>query len=138
MSPAIPLPPLPPEVAASTVRAWLEKGTGRVYGGLGETALVSVEQRRVGDARGRRPQAEKTPGRRSGDPAAGRAGQQPRADEERLGDRPGPLRGPRPPHPPRWPPPRAPRRPGATARGERRGRADRAPARRPRRPRAQL
>src|SRR3954447_20492755 len=87
MSPAIPLPPLPPEVAASTVRAWLEKGTGRVYGGLGETDLVSVEQRRVGDARGRRSQAEMTPGRRGGDPATGRAGQQPRADEERLGDR---------------------------------------------------
>src|SRR3954463_4835415 len=94
MSPAIPLPPLPPDVAASTVRAWLEKGTGRVYGGLGETDLVGVEQRRVGDARGRRaraarsggPQAEMTPGRRGGDPAAGCAGQQPRADEERLGD----------------------------------------------------
>src|SRR3954447_5962256 len=86
MSPAIPLPPLPPELAASTVRAWLEKGTRRVYGGLCETDLVGVEQGRGGAAGGRRPQAEMAPCGCSGDPASGGAGQQPCPDEERLGD----------------------------------------------------
>src|SRR3954453_4524664 len=86
MSPAMPLPPLPPELAATTARAVLEKGTGRVYGGLGETDLVGVEQRRVGHARRRRPEAQMGPGRGRGNPAPGGAGEQPAADEERLGD----------------------------------------------------
>src|SRR4051794_19113776 len=84
MSPAMPLPPLPPEVAATTERALLEKGTGRVYGGLGETDLVGVEQRRVGHARRRRPKAQMTPRRRRRDPTPGGAGEQSAADEERL------------------------------------------------------
>src|SRR3954447_22090040 len=84
MSPAMPLPPLPPELAATTERALLEKGTGRVYGGLGETDLVGVEQRRVGHARRRRPKAQMTPRRRRRDPTPRGAGEQSAADEERL------------------------------------------------------
>src|SRR4051794_38593275 len=86
MSPAMPLPPFPPEVAARTCRALLEKGTGRVYGGLRKTDLVGIEQRRGGPARGGRPQAEMPPGGGGRDPAPGRGGEQPRRDEERLGD----------------------------------------------------
>src|SRR3954447_14645992 len=86
MSPAMPLPPFPPELAARTARASLEKGTGRVYGGLAETDLVGVEQRRVGHARCRWPQPEMAPRGRRRDPAARRAGEQTRPDEEGLGD----------------------------------------------------
>src|SRR3954447_24441077 len=85
MSPAMPLPPLPPELAATTERALLEKGTGRVYGDLCETDLVGVEQRRVGHARRRRPEAQMAPGRGRRNPAPWRAGEQTAADEERLG-----------------------------------------------------
>src|SRR3954467_2822248 len=95
MSPAMPLPPLPPDVAATTERALLEKGTGRVYGGLGETDLVGVEQRRSGHARRRRPEAQMTPRRRGRGPTPRGAGEQSTGDEERLRhglDRPG-LRG---------------------------------------------
>src|SRR3954451_9879181 len=84
MSPAMPLPPLPPDVAATTERALLEKGTGRVYGGLCETDLVGVEQRRVGHARRRRPEAQMAPRPGRPDPTSGGAGEQPAADEERL------------------------------------------------------
>src|SRR3954451_16978267 len=85
MSPAMPLPPLPPDVAATTERALLEKGTGRVYGGLRKTDLVGIEQRRVGHARSGRTQPARPPGGGVRDPAPRRAGEQPRPDEERIG-----------------------------------------------------
>src|SRR3954454_11515897 len=86
MSPAMPLPPLPPEVAATTDRALLEKGTGRVYGDLCETDLVGVEQRRVGHAGRRRPEAQMAPRRGRRNPTPWRAGEQPAADEKGLGN----------------------------------------------------